>query len=77
MGVWNRTGMFATRDESGEMRHIDEKGGSTPIRNGAETFEIDDARWPKLAAYTTRLLAHPAFQKRAAADMKVMKSLPL
>ena len=40
-------------------------------------FEIDDARWPKLAAYTTRLLAHPAFQKRAAADMKVMKSLPL
>jgi len=40
-------------------------------------FEIDAARWPKLAAYTTRLLAHPAFQKRAAADMKVMKSLPL
>ena len=44
MGVFERDGMHAARDQTGEMRHVDHEIGADPIGDLAEALEVDDAR---------------------------------
>src|SRR5262249_56233019 len=44
MGVGKRTGMRATGDEAGKMRHIDKELGADLIGNFAEAAEVDETR---------------------------------
>ena len=43
MGMRERRGMHAARDEPGEMRHIDEEIGADRIRDLAEFPEVPDS----------------------------------
>ena len=44
MGMRERAGMHAARDEAGEMRHVDHEIGADLVGDLAEAREIDDAR---------------------------------
>jgi glutathione S-transferase len=59
----------------GELSIADLSVASVFLNGYYAGFEVDAARWPKLAAYLQRLFAHPLFLKRIEQERPLLEGL--